>query len=141
MVFVFAELYLLGYLSYPRTESTKYPDSYDIQEAIRIQTRHPQWGPYAAELLGAGYTAPLGGHDAGDHPPITPVALPPSSLVLSGDEAAIYELVCRYFLATVSRDSIYQTTTVTLRCESLSSTDDYFTVSGRRELSRGFERI
>ena len=126
-----------GYISYPRTESTSYPSSFDIREAISIQTRHSQWGSYASELLAQGYAAPRQGHDAGDHPPISPVALPSSPL--SGEEAAIYDLVTRYFLATVSQDATYQSTTVTFT--SCSSPADTFTASGKKELTKGFERI
>ena len=29
-------LYTSGYLSYPRTESTKYPDNYDLTSAVKV---------------------------------------------------------------------------------------------------------
>ena len=44
-------LYLSGYLSYPRTESTSYPSSFDFRDAIAIQRGHYQWGGYAKKLL------------------------------------------------------------------------------------------
>lgn len=47
-------LYLLGYLSYPRTESTAYPKSFDIQGTLQAQTSDPRWGPFARDLLQEG---------------------------------------------------------------------------------------
>ena len=44
-------LYLQGYLSYPRTESTAYPPSLDIGDLLRQQTRSPVWGDYVSGLL------------------------------------------------------------------------------------------
>ena len=37
-------LYLSGYLSYPRTESTKYPKSFDIVGTLQDQTQDNRWG-------------------------------------------------------------------------------------------------
>ena len=42
------------YVSYPRTESTQYPASYDLRETVREQASHPVWGAYARKLLADG---------------------------------------------------------------------------------------
>lgn len=107
-------LYLSGYLSYPRTESTAYPSSFDIRDALSIQRNHPDYGSYVQSLLSRGPTAPRAGHDVGDHPPITPVGLPAFG-DLSGETARIYDLVVRHFLATVSPDARYEVTTARFR--------------------------
>jgi DNA topoisomerase-3 len=44
-------LYLSGYISYPRTESTSYPKSFDIKDAIGIMREHPDYGKYCQQLL------------------------------------------------------------------------------------------
>jgi len=60
-------LYLSGFISYPRTESTSYPSSFDIKDALRTQLANPRYGDYVRSLLSNGYTSPHHGHDAGDH--------------------------------------------------------------------------
>jgi DNA topoisomerase IA len=66
-------LYISGYISYPRTESSAYPKSFDVRATLAEQRSHPVWGDYVTSLLAIGPLGPKGGTDAGDHPPITPV--------------------------------------------------------------------
>lgn len=61
-------LYLSGYLSYPRTESTAYPKSFDIKGALRIQASDSRWGAYVNGLLQNGDCKATRGVDMGDHP-------------------------------------------------------------------------
>ena len=56
-------LYLNGYLSYPRTESTAYPQSFDIREALKQQAQDSRWGNYVNDLLCKGPTKSRGGVD------------------------------------------------------------------------------
>jgi DNA topoisomerase-3 len=37
-------LYLMGYLSYPRTESTAYPKSFDYKHVVEQHARSSEWG-------------------------------------------------------------------------------------------------
>ena len=60
-------LYLSGYLSYPRTESTRYPSSFDIRGELCKQTNDSRWGQYVTELLQKGANVGKGGLDMGDH--------------------------------------------------------------------------
>jgi len=66
-------LYLDGYITYPRTESTSYPSSFDFKEILMSHKGNSEWGPYVAKVLREGYERPNQGIDKGDHPPITPV--------------------------------------------------------------------
>lgn len=126
-------LYLSGYLSYPRTESTAYPESFDVQGALAMQASHPIWGDYVKGLLAEGVARPRAGVDAGDHPPITPVrALDPAEY--GGDQGRLYELVTRHFLATLSHDARFLQTKVLLS----SVCGETFTVSGKIMIDPGY---
>lgn len=128
-------LYLSGYLSYPRTESTSYPKSFDIRDALTVQCGNHYYGNYAKDLIRNGFTPPLHGHDAGDHPPITPVGL---AVGLSGDNARIYDFVVRHFLATVSEDATYMVTDLNFQAEVCKET---FTATKKIEINPGFLAI
>lgn len=128
-------LYLSGYISYPRTESTAYPKSFDFREALAIQRDHNQWGDYCRNLLSKGYTSPRAGVDVGDHPPITPVAV---AYDLSGDHWRIYELVTTHFLATISKDAVFSKTKAKFRAEK---SGEEFTTSAKRLIDPGFLAI
>jgi len=104
------QLYLKGFVTYPRTESTAYPRSFDHKSVIAGQTRASKWGEYAQELLEKGFAKPRPGHDAGDHPPITPTAIPANRAETIADSSTVrlYELICRNYLASVSTNMRFQ---------------------------------
>jgi DNA topoisomerase-3 len=129
-------LYLSGYLSYPRTESTAYPKSFDIRGALQIQASDSRWGSYVSDLLKTGNCKPKGGVDMGDHPPITPCkAAAPHEL--SGDMSRVYELVTRHFIASVSQDASWNNTKVSIDVDILGDKGN-FTIRGKQLVSPGF---
>ncbi|KAJ0403001.1 hypothetical protein ATCC90586_000529 [Pythium insidiosum] len=128
-------LYLQGYISYPRTESTSYPDSYDIRGTLAQHTANPYWGSYVQGLLHAGYQQPKKGVDVGDHPPITPVR-PASPSDLAGDMGRLYDFIARYFIATVSPDAKLLATKVQFTCAG-----ENFCVTGHQVLHTGFTAV
>jgi DNA topoisomerase-3 len=129
-------LYLQGYISYPRTESTSYPDSYDIRGTLSQHTSHAYWGNFVQELMNKGFQRPKKGVDVGDHPPITPVRVAQPT-ELSGDMARLYEFITRYFIATVSPDAKLLATKIIFICGG----KEKFSVSGHQILSKGFTEI
>lgn len=36
-------LYTQGYISYPRTETTHYPENFDLKGCLRQQANNPYW--------------------------------------------------------------------------------------------------
>ena len=44
-------LYMQGFLSYPRTESTGYPKDFDMLGLLQLQTHNRYWGAYVRSLL------------------------------------------------------------------------------------------
>ena len=129
-------LYLQGYLSYPRTESSAYPKSFDIQGMLQQQVTDSRWGSYVRELLNDGFNKARGGVDMGDHPPITPTR-PARVGELSGDMARVYELVVRHCIASVSKDAVWRSTRVDFVVESMNDKGG-FTLRGKELASPGF---
>ncbi|XP_046917236.1 DNA topoisomerase 3-beta isoform X2 [Dermatophagoides farinae] len=104
-------LYTQGYISYPRTETTLYPKNFDFTHVLESQRFNNVWGPDVRDLLSQGFSPPRSGHDAGDHPPITPMkAATPAEL--GGDGWRVYEYITRHFMATLSTDMIHDVVTV-----------------------------
>lgn len=93
-------LYLEGLISYPRTDNTVYPASLDLRASLRALVDHAPVAGVAARLAGAGKLTPTRGKKrTTDHPPIHPVGAPRREL--TGDQAKVYDLVARRFLATL----------------------------------------
>lgn len=132
-------LYLQGYLSYPRTESSAYPQSFDITRMLQEQATDARWGSYVRELLAAGPNKSRGGVDMGDHPPITPTRAARGG-ELSGDMARVYELVVRHCIASVSKDAVWRSTRVDFIVESMKDKGN-FTLRGKEPVSPGFLAI
>jgi DNA topoisomerase-3 len=101
------KLYSGGFISYPRTETTRYdPKGFDVRRMLREHSSHPEWGRTASHLLRTKYAntgrPPLRGHDAGDHPPITCLKAATRDEIGGGAEWRVYEFVARNFLGSLS---------------------------------------
>ncbi|QZA89152.1 DNA topoisomerase I [Salinarchaeum sp. IM2453] len=102
------ELYTAGYITYPRTDNTVYPDDLDPEELTGAFTDHEDFGKDAAQLLeNAPLTPTSGDEETTDHPPIHPTSELPDKSDLSDDEWEIYELVVRRFFATVAEPATW----------------------------------
>ena len=101
-------LYTNGYISYPRTDNTVYPDTLDLKAQIEIFKEGP-FKEYANTLLEKPELVPTRGKkETTDHPPIFPASLAKES-DLKEDEWKVYELVVRRFFATFAGPSIWET--------------------------------
>lgn len=109
------KLYTQGLISYPRTETNIFPESFDLSSIVQAQAGDPQWGAFANNVLMRGATPRQGSKTDNAHPPIHPAKYTNS---LHGDEQRIYELVVRHFLACCSQVS-YEDASVGLRYNSL----------------------
>jgi len=98
------KLYLRGFTTYPRTESTSFSDNFNFEEVIREHVNHPDWGHVAEKMSIHGFNKPKKGLDAGDHPPITPVRAATRDM-LSDREWRIYEFISRNFFGCISEDA------------------------------------
>ena len=107
-------LYLDGLISYPRTDNTVYPPSLDLRGSLQELSR---WHPVAAtakRLAGQDKLTPSRGKKrTTDHPPIYPVGAPKKEL--SGDQAKVFDLVARRFLATLLPVAVIERQRVDIR--------------------------
>ena len=99
-------LYLRGFTTYPRTESTTFSPNFNFKEVLNSMKDSDKFGSCAKNLLKDGFQKPPKGVDAGDHPPITPVRSANSD-ELSGIDLRIYEYIASNFLACISKDAVY----------------------------------
>ncbi|XP_043806934.1 DNA topoisomerase 3-beta isoform X3 [Manihot esculenta] len=128
-------LYTQGFISYPRTESTAYPSSFDFKSTLGAMSNNSTWGNYVRRLLADGYHKPRLGTDVGDHPPITPIQLA-SENMLGKDAWRLYQYVCQHFIASVSPDCKYVRTKV-----EFSVGGEFFHCIGKRVTVEGFTCI
>eukprot|EP00927_Polykrikos_kofoidii_P050037 TRINITY_DN43998_c0_g1_i1.p1 TRINITY_DN43998_c0_g1~~TRINITY_DN43998_c0_g1_i1.p1 ORF type:complete len:911 (+),score=182.86 TRINITY_DN43998_c0_g1_i1:95-2827(+) len=101
------QLYLKGILSYPRTETSKYPEGFDVAGVLQaLQAPAAPWAAEAARVATMQIAARQDGVDHGDHSPITPVKWATEAQCGDPNAWAMYQLVCRHFLATIAPDCV-----------------------------------
>ncbi len=128
------DLYMDGFISYPRTDNTVYPRSLNTRELVSSLARIPDFSA-ASGLLDGELTATRGKKETTDHPPIYPTqAIYPNAL--EGPKRRVYELVVRRFLATFSPPMITEST----RADIEAGSETYF-VRGSVVVDPGYAGI
>lgn len=95
-------LYLDGYVSYPRVDNTVYPPSLDLRELLTQIKSSRELGVLAQEILKQDKLVPTRGKkQATDHPPIHPTGVADKE-GLRPRQWKVYELIYRRFLATLA---------------------------------------
>ncbi|KAI4148470.1 MAG: hypothetical protein LQ340_005077 [Diploschistes diacapsis] len=127
------ELYVKGWISYPRTETDQFDREIDLRKLVEKQTQDHRWGQYSFGLLNGGFRQPRAGRNNDKaHPPIHPVNyVAPNAL--NHDEARVYEFITRRFLGCCSEDAKGESTTVSLAWGS-----EAFHASGLLVLERNY---
>jgi DNA topoisomerase-1 len=131
-------LYMDGFISYPRTDNTVYPDSLPLTELVTSLVKIPEFEA-ANGLLDKPLEATKGKKETTDHPPIYPTqAVHPKAIETAHDTAhrRVYELVARRFLATFSPPMITEST----RADIKAGSEDYF-VRGSVVIDPGYAGI
>uniref|UniRef100_A0A7E4W4E9 DNA topoisomerase n=1 Tax=Panagrellus redivivus TaxID=6233 RepID=A0A7E4W4E9_PANRE len=113
-------LYTSGLISYPRTETTRYPAHLRLRERHRgIRENIPSIGDDVEYMdWEAAEKAPRDGVDAGDHPPIMPTGKS-GHLRLNPKETRVYEMICRHFLASLMPSERYHSDTVVFAADGV----------------------
>ena len=128
------DLYMDGFISYPRTDNTVYPQSLNTKELVTSLVRIPDFDA-AKGLLDGPLQATRGKKETTDHPPIYPTqAVYPNAL--EGPKRRVYELVVRRFLATFSPPMITEST----RADIEAGSETYF-VRGSVVVDPGYAAI
>ncbi|MCD1293819.1 DNA topoisomerase I [Methanocella sp. CWC-04] len=126
-------LYVNGWISYPRTDNTVYPASLNLQDILK-QFLSGEFGRYASKLLQGKIVPTRGKKETTDHPPIYPVANAKKS-DLKDDEWKVFELVVRRFFATLAPGAEWETRNVSVDIsgERFKAGGSKLTVPGWRE--------
>jgi DNA topoisomerase I len=129
------DLYMDGFISYPRTDNTVYPPSLPTKQLISSLVRVDEFSA-ARGLLDQDKLSPTRGKkETTDHPPIYPTqAVNPAAL--EGPKRRVYELVVRRFLATFSPPMISEST----RADIEAGSQTYF-VRGSVVVDPGYAAI
>ena len=102
------ELYTAGWITYPRTDNTVYPEDLDPEELLETFADTGAFGEDAASLLEQDDIEPTeGDEETTDHPPIHPTGEIPGRQDLGEDEWEVFELVVRRFLATCAEPATW----------------------------------
>ncbi len=128
------DLYMDGFISYPRTDNTVYPSSLPTRELVSSLVRISEFSA-ASGLLEGELKPTRGKKETTDHPPIYPTqAIHPGAL--EGPKRRVYELVVRRFLATFSPPMITEST----RADIEAGSETYF-VRGSVVVDPGYAGI
>ncbi len=144
------DLYTAGYITYPRTDNTVYPDDLDPRELLDALAASRQFGDDAESLLEQESIDPTAGdEETTDHPPIHPTGELPDGSDLSEAEREVYELVVRRFFATVAEAAIWEhLRVVAVVPDATIATDDGETITdlsmkanGKRLVEEGYHAV
>ncbi len=128
------ELYMNGYISYPRTDNTIYPPSLNLN-AILDTLEKTRFSSDVTWVKKNRRKSPTQGKKSStDHPPIHPTgAATPEQL---GDTWKVYELVVRRFLATLSPDAEWATMRI-----SMDASGQRYISTGSRIMTPGWRTV
>jgi DNA topoisomerase-1 len=129
------DLYMDGFISYPRTDNTVYPPSLNTKELVSSLVRIPEFDA-AKGLLNGPLQATRGKKETTDHPPIYPTQAVYPNALGDGPKRRVYELVVRRFLATFSPPMITEST----RADIEAGSETYF-VRGSVVVDPGYAAI
>ncbi|MFW5928847.1 MAG: DNA topoisomerase I [Halobacteriota archaeon] len=129
------DLYTEGFISYPRTDNTVYPEDIDPPGVLEMLSNHAEFADDAAGLLAGDLEPTEGDKETTDHPPIYPTSLA-SPDELSEDAWRVYELVARRFMATFAEPAVWEH----VRAE-FDVAGESFKANGKRLVEAGYHAV
>ncbi len=131
------DLYTAGYITYPRTDNTVYPDDLEPTDLVEAFLDSNEFADDARHLLSVENLDPTSGdEETTDHPPIHPTGELPAWGDLGEDESRVYELVVRRFFATVADPAEWEHLRVVAR-----TGDHRLKANGKRLLEEGYHAV
>ncbi|CAD5243826.1 DNA topoisomerase I [Thermococcus camini] len=131
------KLYERGLSSYPRTSSQKLPKNLNFRSILQNLAKLPEYKPFAHELLGKDKLKPVEGKkDDPAHPAIYPTGELPKPGELTKDEANLYDLIVRRFLALFMEPAVREIMKVVI-----NSNSHRFILSGARTVKEGWLKV
>jgi DNA topoisomerase-1 len=127
-------LYINGYISYPRTDNTVYPQTLNLR-AIAEKFLDSNFRKEAELVLSQKVIPSKGKKESKDHPPIYPTSVA-SQKNLRSDEWKIYELVVRRFLATLAPKAVWK-----VKFAEIDANGERFVCSGKKLIDAGWRAI
>ncbi|MFW5946111.1 MAG: DNA topoisomerase I [Candidatus Natronoplasma sp.] len=128
------DLYTAGWISYPRTENTVYPDGLHLESHLK-KLRSSEFTEEIDEILSQDKIWPTKGKKKStDHPPIYPIK-PATKSDLSGNRWKVYELILRRFLATLAPYGVKR-----LRNAEFDIKEEMFKTSGTELVKDGWRK-
>ncbi len=127
-------LYMEGYISYPRTDNTVYPSTLNLKSVVSMLL-DSEFREEAKAVLAGDMKPSRGKKKSEDHPPIYPTAVA-DRRKLGKDEWLIYELVVRRFLATLAREAVWDWRRAIVDCNG-----QLFKAIGKKLIDAGWRAI
>ncbi|MCU4750830.1 DNA topoisomerase I [Halobacteria archaeon AArc-curdl1] len=133
------DLYTDGFITYPRTDNTVYPDDLEPEDLLDSFVGHPELGESAQSLLESedDLVPTEGDEETTDHPPIYPTGeIPTRGSDVNEDEWRVYELVVRRYYATVAEPAIWEHLKVVADANGCS-----LKANGKRLVDPGYHEV
>ena len=105
------KLYMGGYISYPRTSSTKYSENFDFQESLEMFKYNPYFFEKVNNLLYTFDKSQINfsrGEEKGGHQPIVPTKSLNGPIFGKADQWDLYRCICLYYFASLSPQMEYE---------------------------------
>ncbi|MFH1133339.1 MAG: DNA topoisomerase I [Nanoarchaeota archaeon] len=124
------ELYIGGFISYPRTSSQQLPPEIGYAKILGALQKQEAYAKQCAELLKKKLQPRNGSKVDPAHPAIYPTGIVPSS---DGRAARLYDLIVKRFLATFGEPALRETMNLTIAVNG-----ENFVAQGTRTIERGW---
>ncbi len=127
------DLYINGYISYPRTSSQKLPSALNFKKIFEKLKKNNNYEEICSELLNKNVLIPNEGKKSDPaHPSVHPTG---EFAKVDGKGFKLYDLIVRRFLSTFGEPAKKQTNTL-----NIDVNNELFSVSGTITLEKGWQK-